>query len=95
MPIRDAVRRFAFARTIQLRHVDGLTYDFLAGMAQELAKDQVLVRLGAGANGRAPLIFQLNGSPYQGFLSGRVDGEKYQLLLHLSNLELKRTGGGK
>jgi hypothetical protein len=36
------------------------------------------------------LIFHSNGSPYRGFLDGRVDGEKYQLLLRLSNLELKR-----
>jgi len=31
----------------------------------------------------------MNGSPYRGFLEGRVDGERYILLLHLSNMELK------
>ena len=39
---------------------------------------------------RAPLIFQTNGTPYRAFLEGRVEGERFQLLLHLSNMELKR-----
>jgi hypothetical protein len=30
-----------------------------------------------------------NGTSYSGFLEGRVHDEKYQLLLHLSNMELK------
>ena len=45
-----------------------------------------------GSKGRDPLIFQENGSPYRGFLEGRVDGQKYKLLLHLSNLELRAPG---
>ena len=40
--------------------------------------------------GRDPLVFYTNGSPFRAFLEGRVDGERYQLLLHLSNMELKR-----
>jgi len=99
MPIADVVRRFAFRRTLQLQHVDGVTFDFLHGMAKELADEGVMVLLGAGESGKDPLIMQMNGSPYRGFLEGRVSGEHYILLLHLSNLELKRpaatatTGG--
>lgn len=89
MPIGDAVRKFAFKRTLQLQHVDGVTFDFLYAMAKELADEQVMVLLGAGEKGKEPLILQLNGSPYRGFLEGRVDGERYILLLHLSNMELK------
>jgi len=85
----DAVRRFAFARTVQLVHVDGLTYDYLYGIAKQLDEADELVLLGAGANGREPLVFQLNGVPWRGFLEGRVEGRRYQLLLRLSNLELK------
>ncbi len=48
--------------------------------------------MGAGTKGKDPLVFQTNGTPYRGFLEGRVDGAKYQLLLHLSNMELKRPG---
>jgi hypothetical protein len=86
---RDAARRFAFARTVQLVHVDGLTYDYLHGLAKKLDEADELVLLGAGASGRDPLVFQVNGVPWRGFLEGRVDGPKYQLLLRLSNLELK------
>lgn len=89
MPIGDAVRKFAFKRTLQLQHVDGVTFDFLYAMAKELADEQVMVLLGAGEKGKDPLVLQLNGSPYRGFLEGRVDGERYMLLLHLSNMELK------
>ena len=86
----DAVRRFSFKRSVQLQHVDGLTYDYLFGMAKELSEEGVMVLLGAGEKGNKPLVFQSNGTPYRGFLEGRVDGEKYMLLLHLSNLELKK-----
>ena len=84
-----AVRRFAFRRTLQVNHVDGLTYDYLFGMAKTLADTGELVFIGGGPKGRDPLVFQTNGTPYRGFLEGRVDGERYQLLLHLSNMELK------
>jgi hypothetical protein len=90
MPISEAVRRFAFKRTIQLQHVDGVTYDFLHSMAKELSSEGVMVLLGAGETGKDPLIMQMNGSPYRGFIEGRVDGDQYILLLHLSNMELRR-----
>lgn len=90
LPKRDVVRRFGFRRTMQLRHVDGLTYDFLFDMARELSEADQMMLVGGGPNGRDPLVFQENGTPYRGFLEGRVDGERYMLLLHLSNLELKR-----
>lgn len=85
----EAIRRFAFGRTVQLVHVDGLTYDYLHGLAKRLDEADEMVLVGAGANGREPLIFEINGMPWRGFLEGRVDGAKYQLLLRLSNLELK------
>jgi hypothetical protein len=90
LPVGDAVRRFVFGRTIQVRHQDGLTYDYLFEMARELSESGKMVMLGGGVGGRDPLIFQMNGTPYRGFLEGRVDGERYKLLLHLSNMELKR-----
>lgn len=86
----EVVRRYVFRRTLQLRHVDGLSYDYLHAMASELHEGDQVVLVGAGPRGRNPLIFQVNGSPYRGFLEGKVDGTRYQLLLHLSNMELKR-----
>jgi len=88
----DAVRRFAFSRTVQLWHTDGLTYDFLHGLAKSLDEAEEMVLLGGGETGRDPIVFQMNGLPWRGFLEGRVEGSKYQLLLRLSNLELKKAG---
>ena len=84
-----------FRRTIQLLHIDGLTYDYLFAMAKELADEDVLLLVGGGPKGKDPLVFQENGMPYRGFLAGRVEGEKYKLLLHLSNLELRRPEGSE
>lgn len=95
MPRREVVRRLVFRRTVQIRHVDGVTYDYLYDMAKTLAEEDAVMMLGAGDRGRDPLVFQTNGSPYRAFLEGRVDGERYKLLLHLSNMELKRPDAGE
>jgi hypothetical protein len=95
MPARDVVRRFVFVRKAQLRHVNGLTFDFLYEMAKSLHDEQKMLLVGAGPKGQAPLIFQTNGSPFRGFLEGRVEGDAYRLVLHLSNLELKRVSVAK
>jgi len=87
---RNAVyNRFMFALKQQLVHVNGLTYDFLFGIAKELEDKDSLMLVGAGPKSNQPLIFQRNGTAYRGFLEGRTQGEKYCLLLHLSNMELK------
>lgn len=89
MPKSEVVRNFAFKRSLQLQHVDGVTFDFLFSMAKELSDEGVMVLLGAGTSGKDPIVMQVNGSPYRGFLEGRVEDSKYLLLLHLSNMELK------
>lgn len=86
----EALRRFMFSSKLQIVHVNGLTYDFLYGMAKELHEANSLMLLGAGASGKEPLIFTRNATPHRGFLEGRVQGETYVLLLHLSKMELKR-----
>lgn len=90
VPIKDAVRRFSFRRSLQLQHVDGLTFDYLHQMAKELEDSQSLMLLGTGEKGSGPLVFQANGRPYRGFLSGRTMGKSYKLTLHLSDMELKK-----
>ena len=85
----EAARKFVFSGKMQLLHINGLTYDFLYGMAKELEEKNSLMLLGAGPKGREPLILRRGGSPYRGFLEGRTDGDKYCLLLHFSNQELK------
>lgn len=86
----EALRRFVFSSKLQIMHVNGLTYDFLYGMAKELADANALMLLGAGKSGKEPLMFQRGSTPYRGFLEGRIEGDKYMLILHLSKLELKR-----
>lgn len=89
VPIEKAVRMFVFVRKYQLKHVDGLTYDFLYDMAKQLHEKKSLMLVGAGPKGADPLILAKGGSNYRAFLEGRIDGDKYCLILHLTNLELK------
>ncbi|HBE71225.1 MAG TPA: hypothetical protein DDW52_24020 [Planctomycetaceae bacterium] len=89
IPKSQAVRKFVFAGKAQLQHVNGLTYDFLFAMAKDLEERRALMLLGAGPNSKQPLVLRRGGTPYRGFLEGRTDGDRYCLLLHFSNLELK------
>ena len=87
---KDAVRKFVFTDTKQIFHTNGLTWDFLFEMARELADKDSMMLVGGGKKGNEPLVFQRGGRAYRGFLEGRIEDESYCLLLHLSNLELKR-----
>ena len=89
-PKDKALRKFVFVRSYQVCHINGLTYDFLYDMAKKLAESNSLMLVGAGEKGNGPLVFFTNGTAYRAFLEGRVDGDKYILILRLSNLELKR-----
>jgi hypothetical protein len=91
----DVVRRFILASKVQITHTNGLTYDFLYAMARDLAEKDSLLLVGAGPKSNQPLVFQRGGTPYRGFLEGRVQGDKYLLCLHLANLELKRPTPGE
>jgi hypothetical protein len=87
---RDAVNRFVFTNKKQLIHVNGLTYDFLYDMAKTLHQKDSLLLVRGGENGDKPIVMNRGGRPYNGFLEGRVKGDSYCLILHLSNMELKR-----
>lgn len=85
----EAIRKFLFSNKLQLQHINGLTYDFLYGICKDLEERDSMMLLGAGPKGNQPLILRRGSVPYRGFLEGRTQGDKYCLLLHLSNLELK------
>ncbi|MEM7456746.1 MAG: hypothetical protein AAF456_20550 [Planctomycetota bacterium] len=85
----EVVRKFIFANKMQLMHINGLTYDFLFGMAKDLEDRKSMMLLGGGSKNNQPLILRRGSVPYRGFLEGRTRGDKYVLLLHLSNLEMK------
>ena len=89
MKKKDVYNKFVFAGKRQIVHVNGLTYDFLFNMAKELEQADSLMLLGAGPKGSHPLVLQRGGQAYRGFLEGRTQGDKYCLILHLSNMELK------
>ena len=89
MPKADAMRRFVFKKSYQLRHVNGLTFDFLQAMAKKLSDAGAMMLVGAGAKGIGPLVMQTGGTPYRAFLEGRTQGDSYALILRLTNLELK------
>lgn len=84
-----AIRRYVFSSKLQIIHINGLTYDFLYGMAKELHEMDSLMLLGGGKKGKEPLVFRRGSTAYRGFLEGRIKDESYILLLHLSNAELK------
>jgi len=90
IPRADLVRKFAIKRSMQIKHADGVTFDFLHAIATELEEKDSVMLLASGADGKSPLILQTNGTPYRGFLEGRTKGDGFILLLHLSNMELKR-----
>ena len=86
---REVASKFVIVSKLQVRHVNGLTYDFLLGIARELEQRNSLLVMGAGPKANQPLILRRGSLPYRGFLEGRTRGEEYCLLLHLSNIELK------
>ena len=89
----EAIRRYVFSSKLQIVHINGLTYDFLYGMAKELHEMDSLMLLGGGKKGKDPLVFRRGSTAYRGFLEGRIKDDSYILLLHLSNAELKSPSG--
>jgi hypothetical protein len=89
IPREKAMRMFMFKKSYQIQHVNGLTYDFLFDMAKKLAEADTMMLVGGGQKGIDPLVMANGGTPYRAFLEGRVDGDKYALILRLTNMELK------
>ncbi|MEJ7623199.1 MAG: hypothetical protein WKF34_04340 [Pyrinomonadaceae bacterium] len=89
----EAAHRFVFTNKKQLVHVNGLTFDFLYDMAKDLDERDALLLLRGGAKGDEPLVMNRGGKPYNAFLEGRIKGDAYLLILHLSNMELKKPKG--
>lgn len=89
IPRSKALRMFVFKKSYQIQHINGLTYDFLYDMAKKLADTDSMMLLGAGSKGVAPLVMSNGGTPYRAFLEGRVQDDKYALIMRLTNLELK------
>lgn len=89
IPKEKAMRMFMFKKSYQVQHVNGLTYDFLYEMARKLSEAKSMMLVGAGPKGVDPLVMSAGGTPYRAFLEGRVEGDRYALILRMTNLELK------
>ena len=68
----------------QIKHVNGLTFDFLFNIAKLLHEKESFMIMGGG-KGDEPLVFNDGGKPYRSFLEGRIKDKSYCLILHLSN----------
>jgi hypothetical protein len=94
LPIKECLGKFVFRGIQQLVHTDGLTFDFLHGLAKSLQDSQQMALLGAGPKGAGPLVLRDGGSPFRAFLYGEAEGSgekaQYRLLLLLSDQELKK-----
>lgn len=87
---KEAVKKFVFINKQQLVHVNGLTFDFLYDIAKELDEKDSLMLLRGGEKANEPIILHRGGRPYNAFLEGRVKDDSYCLIVHFSNLELKK-----
>jgi hypothetical protein len=94
LPVKDCLTKFVFRGMQQLVHTDGLTFDFLHGLAKSLQESQSMALVGAGPKGAGPLVLRDGGTPFRAFLHGEAEGHgedaRYRLLLLLSDQELKK-----
>jgi len=94
LPATECLTRFVFRGMQQLVHTDGLTFDFLHGLARSLQESKSMALVGAGPKGTGPVVLRDGGTPFRAFLFGEVEGSgeqaRYRLLLLLSDQELKR-----
>lgn len=88
LPRAKVLRMFVFKKSYQLQHINSLTYDFLYNMAKELHEKDVMMLLDNGTKG-GKLVMSNGGTAYSAFLEGRVKGDKYSLILRLTNMQLK------
>ncbi len=89
----DIATRYVISRSYYLTHTDGVSYKFLFEIASALSAEGKFARMQAYdplSKKPAPLVLHEGAKPYPGaFLEGRVQGEEYCLVLHLSDQELK------
>ena len=89
----DLLTRLVFSRSYYISHVDGVNYLFLYEIAKKLFDLNRFVRVIAyeqQTKKPSPLVLSVGGKKFPAaFLEGKIDGDKYFLILHLSDRELK------
>ena len=89
IPKKQLYNKVVLSSKYQLKHVNGLTFDFLFNIAKNLHEKDSFMMLGGG-KGNEPLIMNDNGKSYRAFLEGKINGNSYCLIMHLSNQEYKK-----
>jgi len=80
---RDALRDWSFDRSYQIVHTNGLTYDFLYKIAEKLHKTNKVVFVAPIIDKKPEkLVIRTGQLPFYGWLEGRIEGDKYALILH-------------
>ena len=88
MPKKKLFNKVVLASKYQLKHINGLTFDFLFKIAKDLHEKDSFMMLGGG-KGNEPITINDGGKPYRAFLEGRIKDKSYVLIMHLSNQEYK------
>jgi len=90
----DIVKNYIISHSFFITHTDGVTYKFLYEIAKNLSNEKKFARLISYdpiSKKPSPLILREGGKPFAGiFLEGRIKGDEYCLILHLSEQELKK-----
>ncbi|MGV9172864.1 MAG: hypothetical protein ACOC44_13720 [Promethearchaeia archaeon] len=87
----EAIKKWSFGRSYQLRHVDGLTFKFCYELAEKLHNtgDMVLMApINMEEKKPEKLILRNNTRGFYAWLEGRIKGKKYALILHRATLKL-------
>ena len=91
-PLDTILTRFVCKAVYQITPEDGegLSYHFLKEIAQDLQDKKEAALIGSGAKGTGPLILRDGALPARGFLVGKVEDDRYQLLLLISDMDMRR-----
>jgi hypothetical protein len=85
----EAIKRWSFGRSYQLRHVDGLTFKFCYELALKLSNMRKMTLMAPIKDNKPqPLILRNNTRPFYAWLEGRVKDDKYALILHRATLKI-------
>ncbi len=86
----EAIKNWSFDKSYQIVHTNGLTYKFLFEMAEKLHESNKLVLMGPIIDKKPQkLVLRTGMVPFFAWLEGRIQGDKYALILHGTSLKLK------
>lgn len=88
IPKKKLYNKVVLSSKYQIKHINGLTFDFLFKIAKDLHEKDSFMMLGGG-KGNEPLVLNDGGRPYRAFLEGKIKDQSYVLIIHLSNQEYK------